>query len=338
MVFRFIDPKKIKIESPCFEISEEYIGEVVSGKKIRAFEVVIPEKVEKPGVEIHGELKESLGIVVKAEVEEEVAMSLESLIPEIVNRIKGVRYDFRKDKAQITVSTERADFVSCLGELIFHAFKSIGIRCRVLLITDETFYEWLERARKIYARRQFTQSDEDVNIFYGCKSCQFSLPNHICIITPERPSPCGTSYIEAKAAEKLSIVGYYFPVRKGTKVGVDEYSGVNEILNKETDGTINRAKIHSVLEYPLLTGLYSQIIIFYIPEDGFGIVDREYKGKTPIGLTFNDMEKLILGKQVPGFVGESFAYLKSRKFLAGEGGWKKVVWMSDNVKNFISQK
>jgi CO dehydrogenase/acetyl-CoA synthase beta subunit len=94
-----------------------------------------------------------------------------------------------------------------------------------------------------------------------------------------------------------------------------------------------------VLDKPLPTGLYSELIVFYVPEeDGFGIVDRGYTEKTPVGLTFEEMEKIIVGRQVEGFVGVSFSYLKSKKFLNGEGGWKRVVWMSPGVGKFLKSE
>ncbi len=339
MIFRVIDPSKLKVESDCFEVSEVYVGERVEGVEIRGFELVKPEEDFESGFEIVGELNDRLGIVVLAHVDSDVAFSLEPLIAEVMNRIKGLRYDFRKDRVVITVSPTllSQNFLECIGKLLHSAFASIGMSVRVRLIADrDEFDTWLKIARQEYAKRRYEKDEDEVDVFYACKSCQYTLPGHMCIITPDRPSPCGTRYIEARAAEKLGIVGYYSTVSKGKKVGSDEYEGVNEALKKESEGKIERGRIHSVIDAPLPSGLYSEIIVFYIPEkDGFGIVDRDYKGKTPIGLTFREMERMIVGKQVSGFVGESFEYLKSKKFLSGEGGWKKVVWVSDAVREFI---
>ncbi|WP_052302981.1 hypothetical protein [Archaeoglobus veneficus] len=163
--------------------------------------------------------------------------------------------------------------------------------------------------------------EEKAIFFLCCTSCQSHIPDHFCIITPDRPSPCGITY-ERALRSKLFI-----RVPKGRQLGVDEFEGVNEFARKFG---IERVKLHSVLSYPPLTALH-QLIIFYIPElDGFGIVDRSYKKMTPIGLTFQEMEKIMPGRQVEGFIGASFAYLKSRKFLAGEN--KPVVWASPKVE------
>jgi len=83
------------------------------------------------------------------------------------------------------------------------------------------------------------------------------------------------------------------------------------------------------------TSPLQQIIAFYIPEEGIGLVDRKFKEKTPVGLTFEEIEVLCAGRQVDGFTGVSYAYLKDKRFLCGEGGWNAVVWMSPGVREFV---
>jgi acetyl-CoA decarbonylase/synthase complex subunit beta len=153
----------------------------------------------------------------------------------------------------------------------------------------------------------------------------------VCVITPDKPSPCGISYISAERRPD-----FYQKVDKGERIGVDEYGGVNRAFEELSEGKIKKVKIHSVLDHPSPSGLLQQLIIFYIPEqDGFGIVDRNYPGKTPTDMTFRRIERPIMGKQVKGFVGASYAYLKSDNFIIGEGGWDRVVWVSPNVEKFL---
>ncbi len=335
-MFRFIDPRKLRIESSCFEVSADYVGERVEGVRLKSFVLVKPGSGD--GIEVVGELRDRLGIVVEVEADDAVATALESLVPEIINRVRGLRLDFRKERAQLVVAREllKPELPNCIAELIHSSLKSIGIANRVIAICDD-FDEWLSIAEKIHASRIYRLDDDDVDVFYACTSCQFSLPNHACIISPQRPSCCGTSYSEAKTAEKLGIVGYYKPVSAGSKLLDDEYSGVNEFIASLNPG-VGRVRLHSVLDAPLLTGLYADVIIFYIPEeDGFGIVDREWRGSTPLGLSFAEMERFIAGRQVAGFVGECMEYLRSRRFLASEGGWRRVVWASDDVRQYIEK-
>ncbi|MFW5935956.1 MAG: hypothetical protein ACOCSC_01575 [Candidatus Hadarchaeota archaeon] len=166
---------------------------------------------------------------------------------------------------------------------------------------------------------------------FCCTSCQKHLPHHVCIITPDRPSPCGISWASAERRPK-----FYVKISKGRKIGDGEFEGVNRAIEELSDGEFDRAKLHSVLDHPLPSGMLQQVIIFYIPEqDGFGIVDKEYPGKTPLGMTFKEMEKMMLGRQVDGFLGASFSYLKSDNFIASEGGWDNIVWVSPRVEKLL---
>jgi acetyl-CoA decarbonylase/synthase complex subunit beta len=180
----------------------------------------------------------------------------------------------------------------------------------------------------------YRANDETETFFFCCTSCKKYLPNHVCVITPDRPSPCGISWISAERRPD-----FYIRIEKGAKIGFDEYLGVNSAFEEFTGGEVSRVKLHSVLNYPPPSGLLQQLIVFYIPEnDSFGIIDKKYPGKTPVGLTFKEMEKSMIGKQMDGFVGASYSYLKSNSFLAGEGGWERITWVSPNVEKFLRMK
>ncbi len=351
MIHRYVDPNRINVKTDCVEADELYLGEKVTPHRIiKGFELVeVSDSDLEPGIEVIGELNDCLGIrVLVSGVSDYATSALESLIPEVMNRIKGLEYDFRRENVEIRLSEDTLKKITldCLGKMLYDAFRSIPSieKVRVTLIADEdVFNSEIERARKIHAERDEKSrkiKDEDVNEFFGCVSCQYYVPNHVCVISPERPSPCGTSWFDAKVANELDIVQYYFKIEKGDVVDEKggEYAGVNRAVEEKSEGNIKRVKLHSVLDKPLPTGLYSELIVFYIPEeDGFGIVDRKYRKRTPIGLTFDEMERLIVGQQVEGFVGISFAYLKSKKFLNGEEGWKRVVWVSPRVEEFLKQ-
>ena len=77
--------------------------------------------------------------------------------------------------------------------------------------------------------------------------------------------------------------------------------------------------------------------VFYIPEvDGVGLVHRGFPGVTPIGLRFGQLAETVGGgKQVPGFQGISFAYLRSKKLFAADGGWERIVWMTSEIKKRV---
>ncbi len=347
MINRYIDPEKINIKEDCTEISEIYAGERVEGFSLRGFEVV--EKADSledgidliipsspPDLEVAG-----FHIEVTGKLSEEAVSSLESLIGEVLNRIKGVEYKFRKEKVVLNLTDIEQRTFECMAKVLYDAFKKIPVveRVRVKIILDkEEFDKTIEHAARIHEERErsFRKKEEEVDTFYICTSCQYYLPNHGCVISPERPSPCGTTWTEAKAAEELEVVKYYSPAEKGEKIAESEYSGIDSAIEAVTGGKISRVSLHSVLKNPSSTGLYSELIIFYDPsKDGFGIVDRNFKGKTPLGLTFEEMEKIMIGQQVEGFLGASYAYLKSEKFLKDEGGWNRVYWVSPNVYEYL---
>ncbi len=348
MLERYFDPSKINLEEDCLEMDELFVGErVKDGYLIHGFELA--EIGEGDGIEVVGEFKDLLGIhVIVSGISEESVQAIEGIFSEIVNRMKGVEYKFRKENVKIYVSKDSIqDFTpECVGKALYDAIKEIPAikSVKVRLICDENeFRKIIEIARKIHEEREEKLrklKERDVDTFYACISCQVYLPNHACIITPERPSPCGTIYSEARAADELKIVHYYHPLERGAAIDekAGEYEGVNKFIRKESDNTIERIKLHSAMNFPPSTGNYAEAIVFYIPEkNGFGIVDRSYKKKTPIGLTFGEMEKIIVGRQVEGFVGVSFAYLKSESFLKGDSGWSKVVWVSPNIYEFIME-
>ena len=81
-----------------------------------------------------------------------------------------------------------------------------------------------------------------------------------------------------------------------------------------------------------------EAIVFYIPDvDGFGVVHRHFKGETPYGLPFSAIAgQCSGGKQVEGFVGIAIEYMRSPKFLKGDGGWNKIVWLPEELKDKIN--
>ena len=103
-------------------------------------------------------------------------------------------------------------------------------------------------------------------------------------------------------------------------------------------GETTRVYLHSIFDYPHTSCGCFEAIAFYMPEvDGIGVVNRDYKGKTPNGLTFAELSSQVGGgAQVHGFVGHAIEYIRSYKFLEKEGGLDRVVWMPKFVKDRVS--
>jgi acetyl-CoA decarbonylase/synthase complex subunit beta/acetyl-CoA synthase len=77
-----------------------------------------------------------------------------------------------------------------------------------------------------------------------------------------------------------------------------------------------------------------------LPEvNGIMVVNREYKGMTPSGMTFSTLAGTIGGgAQTPGFAGISKNYILSDKFLQGEGGIERLVWMPAQLKEELKPR
>jgi acetyl-CoA synthase len=68
------------------------------------------------------------------------------------------------------------------------------------------------------------------------------------------------------------------------------------------------------------------------------IVNREYAGMTPIGMTFSTLAGQVGGgHQTPGFLGVGRKYVLSRKFISADGGLPRLVWMTDELKQDLGE-
>jgi acetyl-CoA synthase len=55
--------------------------------------------------------------------------------------------------------------------------------------------------------------------------------------------------------------------------------------------------------------------------NGVIIVNREYAGSTPIGMSFAELASMTGGgEQTPGFMGHGRHFIASKKFMRAEGG------------------
>lgn len=234
-----------------------------------------------------------------------------------------------------------------IGTVLYRLFRSafpVIEKIRIAFVTDPKTVELLhDQALKVYDerdRRALGLKDEDVDTFYTCKLCQSFAPTHACIISPERPSACGAiTWLDARVAALIDPKGPIQPVPKGRAIDpfAGEYEGVNEIVRKVSNGTIQRVKLYSLFDYPpTICGCF-EIATFYIPEvDAVGLVHRGFTGVTPIGLRFGQVADAVGGgKQVPGFQGVGLLYLRSKKLFQVDGGWSRIVWMPSELKQRV---
>jgi acetyl-CoA decarbonylase/synthase complex subunit beta len=123
-----------------------------------------------------------------------------------------------------------------------------------------------------------------------------------------------------------------------------EFSGVNEMAKKRSMGEISQVWLYTAFDHPHTSCGCFEAVAFYIPEvDGFGVVNRSFKGVTVNGLPFSTLaDSTAGGRQVDGFHGMSIEYMRSPKFLSADGGWNRIVWVpkevKERVKDFIPKE
>ncbi len=183
--------------------------------------------------------------------------------------------------------------------------------------------------------------DDDVDVFYGCTLCQTFAPNHVCTIAPQRNPYCGImSFMSAKATVEIDPYGYTFVMPKGEQTDpvMGHYTGVDQMSYERSSRTVKKVNLYSCLRYPQTNCGCFEAAAFYIPElDGIGLVDRRHPGETPLGLTFSKLAGYMSGgNQNHGSMGLSVRTPKSKKFLEGDGGWNRVVWMPQEYKVILA--
>jgi CO dehydrogenase/acetyl-CoA synthase beta subunit len=119
-----------------------------------------------------------------------------------------------------------------------------------------------------------------------------------------------------------------------------EFDGVNRFVKKASHGEIDRCSLYSVMEYPMTCCGCFECIALMLPEvNGIMVVNREFKGVTPSGMTFSTLAGTIGGgAQTPGFAGISKNYILSDRFLQGDGGIERLVWLPAQVKDELKPR
>ena len=83
-----------------------------------------------------------------------------------------------------------------------------------------------------------------------------------------------------------------------------------------------------------------ECIMVVIPEaNGVMVVSRDDYSMTPSGMAFTTLMATVGGgQQTPGFMGLGKYYLTSRKFISADGGIKRLVWLSKNLKEELADE
>jgi acetyl-CoA synthase len=332
--------------TPAFEwIRTREIDEVEDGK-------VIVEGPDVDTLEEGGKLP--LGIIVEVagrKMQPDFEPVLERQVHTFLNEAQGLWHMGQRDINWVRISkgAAKAGFkLEHIGKLL-HAkyhdeYSSIVDKVQVKIYTDEKDVLRLrEQALAVYAERDARlegMTDEDIEIFYSCTLCQSFAPNHVCIVSPERPGLCGAySWLDCRAAFEITPSGPNQPISKGTCVEptIGQWDRVNAFVLKTSGGNVQRMSQYSMIADPMTScGCFECIAAVLPSTGGIMIVNREYSEMTPVGMKFSTLAGTVGGgQQTPGFIGHSKHYICSRKFIAAEGGIKRIVWMPTMLKNDI---
>jgi len=295
--------------------------------------------------------KAPFGILVEIygkEIEKDLEGVVERRVHDFLNYIQGFMHLNQRYDIWCRVSKdakEKGLTFDDVGKALIWLFKEelpFIEKMQVTFMTDEKkVKEHYENAMEIYKQRDARirgMKDEEVEEFYGCSLCQSFAPNHLCVISPQRISLCGSiSWLDARAAARVDPDGPNFAVSKGELLDEEngEYSGVNEAVKEYTNGANERIYMYSMFKYPHTSCGCFEAIAFYIPEvDGIGIVDRNFSGETVNGLKFSTMATQSGGgEQTEGFLGMGIEWMHSPKFFNADGGWDRIVWLPSHLKD-----
>ena len=298
-----------------------------------------------------------LGIYVQVagrEMQSDFEPILERQIHHLINYAQYIMHIGQRDISWIRVSDQAIDKGFTLKDIgtILHAklhqdFGSILDKVQVTLYTDKKDVDALtKKARAEYKARDErveNMTDESVETFYSCTLCQSFAPSHVCMVSPERTGLCGAyNWMDCKASYEINPTGPNQPVEKGEVLDpvLGQFKGVNEFVYKASRQTIDHYNFYSVVHDPMTTCGCCEAIAAVLPGcNGVMTVHRDYTGMTPCGMKFSTLAGVMGGGQSsPGFVGHGKFNITQRKFIAGDGGLLRMVWMPKSLKEEIKER
>jgi acetyl-CoA synthase len=322
-------------------------------------------KIEDGKVEVIGpditDIKEGgtfpLGIFVQIagrEFQDDFEPIMERQIHHLINYIQGIMHIGQRDISWVRISKaaiEKGFTLKDIGVVLhakFHQdFGKIMDKVQVTLYTKkEDVDKMTETARENYLARDArvdTMRDEDVETYYSCTLCQSFAPSHVCSVSPERTGLCGAyNWMDCKASYEINPTGPNQPIEKGEcldpKLG--QWKGVNEFVYKASRGAITHYNFYSLVHDPMTTCGCCECIAALLPQcNGVMTVGRDYTGETPCGMKFTTLAGVMGGgASSPGFVGHSKHNITQGKFIVGDGGLLRMVWMPKMLKEELKDR
>jgi len=329
-------------------VTSKRMDEVEDGK----VEVIGPELAD---IEAGSRLPLAITVEVAGrEMQEDYEPILERQIHHLINYAQGVMHIGQRDIAWLRVGKQAVEKGFKLADIgiLLHAklhqdFGRIFDKLQVKLYTEDAKVDEIsEKARGIYSTRDGRiegMTDEGVETYYSCTLCQSFAPGHVCVISPERTGLCGSyNWMDCKAANEINPTGPNQPVEKGEVIDakLGQWKGVNDFVTQASRGKIDHYNFYSIVNDPMTTCGCCEAIAAVLPLcNGVMTVSREYIGETPCGMKFTTLAGTIGGGlSTPGFVGHGKYNTTQRKYLIGDGGLLRMVWMPKSLKEEIGER
>ena len=374
---RDIKIKITKIDVPV-AFASAFEGEIIrrkqmqvefDGSRVDCFELVQTKEaseVEDHKIELIGPdfdsfefgSKHSLGYIVEVagkNMQTDFESVFERKFHSYINCIEGVMHTGQRDMIRIRISDaayEAGFRAKHIGEVLYakikNDFDAVVDKCQVKIITDPEMVTKLRHELAIPAfdkrdDRLKSLTDESVDVYYSCIMCQAFSPSHVCVVTPERLGLCGAvSWLDAKATNELEPTGPCQVITKEKLIDerIGEYEDVNDAVKRFSNGALDEVSLYSIMEKPMTScGCFECICGIEPFSNGVIIVNREYAGMTPLGMTFADLASMTGGGvQTPGFMGHGKHFIASKKFMKAEGGIERIVWMPKDLKDQVGER
>ena len=356
---------------PAFE-GERVRGEDIylecGGGRTHAVELIVSKnldevedgKVEVIGPDVDGvEAPAKLPLAILAEVagrkmQDDFEPILERQIHHLINYAQGIMHIGQRDIAWIRIgkgAVEKCFKLADLGKIL-HAklhqdFGAIFDKIQVKIYTEEKAVdEVLAQAREIYAKRDARiegMTDETTDTFYSCTLCQSFAPSHVCVVSPERTGLCGAyNWMDCKASFEINPTGPNQPIPKGeiTNALLGQWTGTNAFVFNASRQKISEVSLYSIMIDPMTTCGCCECSAAVLPMcNGIMTVNRDFLGMTPCGMKFTTLAGSAGGGAVtPGFLGHSKYNVTQRKWISGDGGLSRLVWLPKMLKDELRER
>lgn len=356
---------------PAFE-GERVRGEDIylecGGGRTHAVELVISknmDEVEDGKVEVIGPdidsiqppAKLPLAILVEVagrKMQEDFEPILERQIHHLINYAQGIMHIGQRDIAWLRISKgavakgfKLADLGKVLHAKLHQDFGAIFDKAQVKIFTvEKAVGEVLAQAKGIYGKRDARiegMTDETTDPFYSCTLCQSFAPNHVCVVSPERTGLCGAyNWMDCKASFEINPTGPNQPVPKGdiTDAKLGQWTGTRDFVFNASRQKINQVSLYSIMVDPMTTCGCCECIASVLPMcNGIMTVSRDFLGMTPCGMKFTTLAGSAGGGAVtPGFLGHSKYNITQKKWISGDGGLLRLVWMPKMLKDEVRER